>query len=163
VFLAQHSGKVDKSLYLTSEPKSVTAEYLQKLWDFITQHPFDHHRHRYGIQEHKISAAMSCGKNFAVWKTAGSLSADGWHTSDAPNNIIHVRLATGSVVEQMNAHPFAKLHTALTHNGETGNYEALKQRVEQFNLSPLATTDTEVASLKFHLTADAWEYNEIRQ
>ena len=33
-----------------------------------------------------------------------------------------------------------------------GNY------LEQFNLSPLATTDTEVASLKFHLTADAWEY-----
>ncbi len=77
----------------------------------------------------------------------------GWQTPDAPNNIIHVRLATGSVVEQMNAHPFAKLHTALTHNGETTNYEALKQRVEQFNLSPLATTDTEVASLKFDLTA----------
>jgi len=47
--------------------------------------------------------------------------------------IIHVRLATGSVVEQMNAHPFAKLHTALTYNGETTNYEALKQRVEQFS------------------------------
>ena len=75
---------------------------------------------------------MSCGKNFAVWKTAGSPSTDGWHTPDAPNNIIYVRLATGSVVEQMNAHPFAKLHTALTHNGETTNYEALKQRVEQF-------------------------------
>ena len=58
----------------------------------------------------------------------------------------------------MNAHPFAKLHTALTHNGETTNYEALKQRVEQFNLSPIASTDTEVASLKFHLTADEWEY-----
>ncbi len=101
---------------------------------------------------------MSCGKNFAVWKTAGSPPVGAWQTPDAPNNIIHVRLATGSVVEQMNAHPFAKLHTALTHNGETTNYEALKQRVEQFNLSPLATTDTEVASLKFHLTADAWEY-----
>jgi predicted glutamine amidotransferase len=73
---------------------------------------------------------MSCGKNFAVWKTAGREIP--WHTPDAPNNIIHVRLATGSVVEQMNAHPFAKLHTALTHNGETTNYEALKQRVEQF-------------------------------
>jgi len=79
---------------------------------------------------------MSCGKNFAVWKTAGREIP--WQTPDAPNNIIHVRLATGSVVEQMNAHPFAKLHTALTHNGETTNYEALKQRVEQFNLSPLA-------------------------
>ena len=100
---------------------------------------------------------MSCGKNFAVWKTAGREIP--WHTPDAPNNIIHIRLATGSVVEQMNAHPFAKLHTALTHNGETTNYEALKQRVEQFNLSPLATTDTEVASLKFHLTADALEYD----
>jgi glutamate synthase domain-containing protein 1 len=76
---------------------------------------------------------MSSGKNFTVWKTAGSPSAEGWHTPDAPNNIIHVRLTTGSVVEQMNAHPFAKLHTALTHNGETTNYEALKQRVEQFN------------------------------
>jgi hypothetical protein len=30
--------------------------------------------------------------------------------------------------------------------------------LEKLNLSPLAPTDTEVASLKFHLTADAWEY-----
>jgi hypothetical protein len=58
----------------------------------------------------------------------------------------------------MNAHPFAKLHTALTHNGETTNYETLKQRVEQFGLSPLATTDTEVASLKFHLVAEELDY-----
>ncbi|MCU0644515.1 MAG: hypothetical protein MUC94_09655 [bacterium] len=76
------------------------------------------------IREHKIAAVMSCGKNFAVWKTAGRKIP--WQTPDAPNNIIHIRLATGSVVEQMNAHPFAKLHTALTHNGETTNYEALK-------------------------------------
>jgi len=69
---------------------------------------------------------MSCGKNFTVWKTAGSPSVGGWQTPDAPNNIIHVRLATGSVVEQMNAHPFAKLHMALTHKGKTTNYEALK-------------------------------------
>jgi glucosamine 6-phosphate synthetase-like amidotransferase/phosphosugar isomerase protein len=116
-----------------------------------------------GIREHKIAAVMSCGKDFAVLQTAGSPSTDGWHTPDAPKNIIQIQLATGSVVEQMNAHPFAKLHTALTHNGETNNYESLKQRVEQFNLSPLATTDTEVASLKFHLTSDAWKHDEIRQ
>jgi len=85
----------------------------------------------YGLREHKIAVVMSCGKNFAVWKTAGREIP--WQTPDAPNNIIHVRLATGSVVEQMNAHPFARLHTALTHNGETTNYEALKQRVEQFS------------------------------
>ncbi len=103
---------------------------------------------------------MSYGKNFVAWKTAGREIP--WQAPDSLNNIIHVRLATGSVVEQMNAHPFAKLHTALTHNGETTNYEALKQRVEQFNLSPLATTDTEVASLKFHLTADAWECGKIK-
>ena len=94
------------------------------LWDFISQHPFEHHRHRYGIREHKIAAVMSCGKKFAVWKTAGREIQ--WQTPDAPNNIIHVRLATGSVVEQMNAHPFAKLHMALTHKGKTTNYEALK-------------------------------------
>jgi hypothetical protein len=59
-------------------------------------------------------------------------SADGgWQTPDAPNNIIHVRLATGSLVEQMNTHPFVNLHTALTHNGETTNYEALKQQVQR--------------------------------
>ncbi len=103
---------------------------------------------------------MSCCKNFAVRKTAGREIP--WQTPDEPNNIIHVRLATGSVVEHMNAHPSAKLHTALTHNGETTNYEALKQRVEQFNLSPSATTDTEVASLKFHLTADAQECGKIK-
>lgn len=131
-------------------------EYLTLLRDFMQSHAYEHHKHRYGSREHKIAAVMSCGKNFAIWKTAGREIP--WQTPDAPNNIIHVRLATGSVVEQMNAHPFAKLHTALTHNGETTNYEALKQRVEQFNLSPLASTDTEVASLKFHLTADEWEY-----
>jgi hypothetical protein len=35
----------DKSLYLTSEPQNITVDYLQKLWDFILQHPFKHHRH----------------------------------------------------------------------------------------------------------------------
>ncbi|HRX51425.1 MAG TPA: glutamate synthase-related protein [Candidatus Krumholzibacteria bacterium] len=104
----------------------------------------------------RLAAVMSCGRNFGVWKTAGREIP--WETPAAPNNIIHVRLATGSVVEQMNSHPFAKLHTALTHNGETTNYEALKQRVEQFGLAPQATTDTEVASLKFHLLAEEIEY-----
>ncbi|OQX94429.1 hypothetical protein B6I21_09445, partial [candidate division KSB1 bacterium 4572_119] len=131
-------------------------EYFTLLRDFMQSHAFEHHKHRYGFRSNKIAAVMSCGKNFAIWKTAGREIP--WQTPDAPNNIIHVRLATGSDVEQMNAHPFAKLHTALTHNGETTNYEALRQRVEQFNLSPLASTDTEVASLKFHLTADEWEY-----
>jgi len=77
--------------------KNITAEYLQMLWDFISQHRFKHHRHRYGIREHKIAAVMSFGKNFAVWKTAGREIP--WQTPDAPNNLIHVRLATGSVVE----------------------------------------------------------------
>ncbi|MCI0511780.1 hypothetical protein L0128_01040 [candidate division KSB1 bacterium] len=66
---------------------------------------------------------MSCGKNFAAWKTAGREIP--WHTPDAPNNIIYVRLATGAVVEQMNAHPFSKLPPALTHNDATTNYVAL--------------------------------------
>ena len=110
----------------------------------------------WGTRMRKVAAVMSCGRNFGVWKTAGREIP--WETPASPNNIIHVRLATGSVVEQMNSHPFAKLHTALTHNGETTNYETLKQRVEQFGLPPQATTDTEVASLKFHLLADEIEY-----
>ncbi|MDZ7264090.1 MAG: hypothetical protein ONB16_05855 [candidate division KSB1 bacterium] len=60
---------------------------------------------RYGIREHKIAAVMSFGKNFAIWKTAGSPPPGGWQTPDAPNNIIHLRLAIGSVVEQPTAHP----------------------------------------------------------
>ncbi len=141
---------------LSEASQKVQKEYFTSLRDFMQRHAYEHHKHRYGIRSNNIAAVMSCGKNFAIWKTAGREIP--WQTPDAPNNIIHVRLATGSVVEQMNAHPFAKLHTALTHNGETTNYEALRQRVEQFNLSPLASTDTEVASLKFHLTADEWEY-----
>ena len=125
--------------------------YLELLQSFAAA-PKDHHQPR----RQKFAAVMSCGKNFGVWKTAGREIP--WQTPAAANNIIHVRLATGSVVEQMNAHPFAKLHTALTHNGETTNYETLKQRVEQFGLQPLATTDTEVAALKFHLVADELEY-----
>lgn len=130
--------------------------YLERLLAFSQTYRFGQHRRRYTNRQRRIATIMSAGKNFAIWKTAGREIP--WETPAAPNNIIHVRLATGSVVEQMNAHPFGKLHTALTHNGETTNYEALKQRVEQFGLLSLATTDTEVASLKFHLLADELEY-----
>ncbi|OGB67426.1 MAG: hypothetical protein A2Y94_10370, partial [Caldithrix sp. RBG_13_44_9] len=130
--------------------------YLYLLREFSRKFAYTQHKERYQSRWRKVAAVMSCGKNFAVWKTAGREIP--WETPASPNNIIHVRLATGSVVEQMNAHPFGKLHTALTHNGETTNYETLKQRVEQFGLPPLATTDTEVASLKFHLVAEELEY-----
>ena len=124
--------------------------------EFFERYPYPWNKYRYKERERKIATVLSCGKNFACWKTAGREIP--WETPAAPNNIIHVRLATGSMVEQMNAHPFAKLHTALTHNGETTNYEALKQRVEQFGHTPLAGTDTDVAALKFHLLADEWNY-----
>ncbi|MCB0284667.1 MAG: class II glutamine amidotransferase, partial [Calditrichaeota bacterium] len=135
---------------------SLTIDELIRMRRYINEHSYERNKHLYIDRKHKIAAVMSCGKNFGTWKTAGRVIP--WQTPNAPNNIIHVRLATGSVVEQMNSHPFAKLHTALTHNGETTNFEALKQRVEQFNLSPLASTDTEVAALKFHLIADEWAY-----
>lgn len=166
VFIFHHATNLTRILYVSNTAEtprtgaeSVTIEELTRLRDYIQNHPYAHNKHRYTQRQHKeekLAAVMSSGKNFAVWKTAGREIP--WQTPDAPNNIIHVRLATGSVVEQMNAHPFTKLHTALTHNGETTNYEALKQRVEQFHLSPLATTDTEVAALKFHLTAEEWSY-----
>jgi len=183
VFVFQHSTNLTRILYVSDidenvahhnpsaidgddperrvqmDAQHVSTTKLTRLRDYIQAFPYAHNKHRYvdrRRKEEKLAAVMSCGKNFAVWKTAGREIP--WQTPDAPNNIIHVRLATGSVVEQMNAHPFAKLHTALTHNGETTNYEALKQRVEQFHLSPLATTDTEVAALKFHLTAEEWAY-----
>ncbi len=130
--------------------------FLYLLRNFVKSFPHTKNRGRYLPRVRKIAAVMSCGKNIGLWKTAGREIP--WETPASPNNIIHVRLATGSVVEQMNAHPFGKLHTALTHNGETTNYETLKQRVEQFGLPPLATTDTEVASLKFHLVAEELEY-----
>ena len=74
----------------------------------------------------KRAAVMSCGKNSGCWKTDGQQIP--WELPDAPVNIIHRRLATGSVVDQMNAHPFAELHTALTHNGETTNYRTMLNR-----------------------------------
>ncbi|HWU36112.1 MAG TPA: hypothetical protein VN203_00625, partial [Candidatus Acidoferrum sp.] len=77
---------------------------------------------------------------------------------DAPVNVIHRRLATGSVVDQMNSHPFAEMHTALTHNGETTNYRTMLNRVIQFNLTPLAQTDTAVAALKLHLLSQYLHY-----
>lgn len=164
VFVFHHSTNLTRILYVSDiadrqSEEGISIPYLTRLRDYIQLYPYAHNKHRYVARQkksEKIAAVMSSGKNFAVWKTAGREIP--WQTPDAPNNIIHVRLATGSVVEQMNAHPFTKLHTALTHNGETTNYEALKQRVEQFHLSPLATTDTEVAALKFHLTAEEWGY-----
>ncbi len=142
---------------LSQENLDVYGEsYLYLLREYNGKFSYQLHRDKYLPRIRKLAAVMSCGKNFGVWKTAGREIP--WETPDSPNNIIHVRLATGSVVEQMNAHPFGKLHTALTHNGETTNYQTLKQRVEQFGLSPLATTDTEVAALKFHLVAEELEY-----
>ena len=106
--------------------------------------------------QQKRVAVLSCGKNSGCWKTDGQHIP--WDLPDAPVNVIHRRLATGSVVDQMNSHPFAELHTALTHNGETTNYRTMLNRISQFNLTPLAQTDTAVASLKLHLLSQYLHY-----
>jgi glutamate synthase domain-containing protein 2/FAD/FMN-containing dehydrogenase/ferredoxin/glutamate synthase domain-containing protein 3 len=124
-------------------------EYIYRLSRRIT-------KENYAGQQQKKAAVLSCGKNSGCWKTDGQHIP--WETPDAPVNVIHRRLATGSVVDQMNAHPFAELHTALTHNGETTNYRTMLNRVSQFNLTPLAQTDTAVASLKLHLLSQYLHY-----
>ena len=124
-------------------------EYIYRLARRIT-------KENYVEDPQKKAAVLSCGKNSGCWKSDSSHIP--WELPDAPANIIHRRLATGSVVDQMNAHPFAELHTALTHNGETTNYRTMLNRVTQFNLTPLAQTDTAVASLKLHLLSQYFHY-----
>ncbi len=124
-------------------------EYIYRLSQRIT-------RENYVEAQPKKGAVMSCGKNSGCWKTDGQHIP--WELPEAPVNVIHRRLATGSVVDQMNAHPFAELHTALTHNGETTNYRTMLNRISQFNLRPLAQTDTAVASLKLHLVSQYLHY-----
>ncbi|MDI7261053.1 MAG: glutamate synthase-related protein, partial [Thermodesulfobacteriota bacterium] len=124
-------------------------EYIYRLARRIT-------RENYVEPPQKKAAVLSCGKNSGCWKTDGRHIP--WETPDAPVNVIHRRLATGSVVDQMNSHPFTELHTALTHNGETTNYRTMLNRVSQFNLTPLARTDTAVASLKLHLLSQYLHY-----
>lgn len=124
-------------------------EYVYRLSRRIT-------RENYAEVQQKKAAVLSCGKNSGCWKSDGGHIP--WELPDAPVNVIHRRLATGSVVDQMNAHPFAELHTALTHNGETTNYRTMVNRVSQFNLTPLAQTDTAVASLKLHLLSQYLHY-----
>jgi glutamate synthase domain-containing protein 2/ferredoxin/glutamate synthase domain-containing protein 3 len=124
-------------------------EYIYRLGRTIT-------RENYFQVREKKAAVMSCGRNSGCWKTDGRHLP--WELPDAPVNIIHRRLATGSVVDQMNAHPFAELHTALTHNGETTNYRTMLNRVTQFNLTPLAQTDTAVAALKLHMLSQYLHY-----
>jgi glutamate synthase domain-containing protein 2/FAD/FMN-containing dehydrogenase/ferredoxin/glutamate synthase domain-containing protein 1 len=124
-------------------------EYLYRLSRKIT-------KENYAEAQRKTAAVLSCGKNSGCWKSDGTHIP--WELPDAPVNVIHRRLATGSVVDQMNAHPFAELHTALTHNGETTNYRTMLNRVSQFNLTPLAQTDTAVASLKLHLLSQYLHY-----
>jgi len=124
-------------------------EYIYRLSRRITQE-------NYAEVKEKRAAVMSCGKNSGCWKTDGRLIP--WELPEAPVNVIHRRLATGSVVDQMNAHPFAELHTALTHNGETTNYRTMVNRLAQFNLVPLVQTDTAVASLKLHLLSQYLQY-----
>jgi glutamate synthase domain-containing protein 2/FAD/FMN-containing dehydrogenase/glutamate synthase domain-containing protein 3/ferredoxin len=124
-------------------------EYIYRLARRIT-------RENYVEGQQKKVSVLSCGKNSGCWKSDGSHIP--WELPEAPVNIIHRRLATGSVVDQMNSHPFAELHTALTHNGETTNYRTMLNRVTQFNLTPLAQTDTAVASLKLHLLSQYLHY-----
>ena len=124
-------------------------EYIYRLSRKIT-------RENYAEVPQKKAAVLSCGKNSGCWKSDGRQIP--WELPEAPVNVIHRRLATGSVVDQMNAHPFAELHTALTHNGETTNYRTMLNRVSQFNLTPLAQTDTAVASLKLHLLSQYLHY-----
>ncbi len=124
-------------------------EYIYRLARRITQE-------NYVDPPEKKAAVLSCGKNSGCWKSDGRHIP--WELPDAPVNIIHRRLATGSVVDQMNSHPFSELHTALTHNGETTNYRTMLNRVTQFNLTPLAQTDTAVASLKLHLLSQYLRY-----
>jgi len=124
-------------------------EYIYRLSRKIT-------RENYAEAPEKKAAVMSCGKNSGCWKSDGREIP--WELPEAPVNVIHRRLATGSVVDQMNAHPFAELHTALTHNGETTNYRTMLNRISQFNLTPLAQTDTAVASLKLHLVSQYLHY-----
>jgi glutamate synthase domain-containing protein 2/FAD/FMN-containing dehydrogenase/glutamate synthase domain-containing protein 3/ferredoxin len=124
-------------------------EYIYRLSRKITQE-------NYVNRQQKRVAVLSCGKNSGCWKSDGREIP--WELPEAPVNVIHRRLATGSVVDQMNAHPFAELHTALTHNGETTNYRTMLNRVSQFNLTPLAQTDTAVASLKLHLLSQYLHY-----
>jgi glycolate dehydrogenase FAD-linked subunit len=124
-------------------------EYIYRLARRIT-------RENYVELQQKKVAVLSCGKNSGCWKSDGRQIP--WELPDAPVNVIHRRLATGSVVDQMNAHPFAELHTALTHNGETTNYRTMLNRISQFNLTPLAQTDTAVASLKLHLLSQYLQY-----
>jgi glutamate synthase domain-containing protein 3 len=124
-------------------------EYIYRLARRITQE-------KYVEDQQKKVAVLSCGKNSGCWKSDGSHIP--WELPEAPVNIIHRRLATGSVVDQMNSHPFSELHTALTHNGETTNYRTMLNRVNQFNLTPLAQTDTAVASLKLHLLSQYLRY-----
>ncbi len=124
-------------------------EYIYRLARRVTQENYVDH-------PQKKAAVLSCGKNSGCWKSDGRHIP--WELPDAPVNIIHRRLATGSVVDQMNSHPFSELHTALTHNGETTNYRTMLNRVAQFNLTPLAQTDTAVASLKLHLLSQYLRY-----
>ena len=142
---------------LTAENYKSNRDFLQEAEDeYIYRLARKITRENYAEAQQKKAAVLSCGKNSGCWKTDGRQIP--WELPDAPVNVIHRRLATGSVVDQMNAHPFAELHTALTHNGETTNYRTMLNRVSQFNLTPLAQTDTAVASLKLHLLSQYLHY-----
>ena len=142
---------------LTIENYKENTEFLQEAEDeYIYRLARRITRENYVEHQQKKVAVLSCGKNSGCWKSDGRHIP--WELPEAPVNIIHRRLATGSVVDQMNAHPFAELHTALTHNGETTNYRTMLNRVSQFNLTPLAQTDTAVASLKLHLLSQYLHY-----
>ena len=142
---------------LTTENYQTHPEFLQEAEDeYIYRLARRMTRENYVELQQKKAAVLSCGKNSGCWKSDGRHIP--WELPEAPVNVIHRRLATGSVVDQMNAHPFAELHTALTHNGETTNYRTMWNRVSQFNLTPLAQTDTAVASLKLHLLSQYLHY-----
>ncbi|NIW78725.1 MAG: hypothetical protein GWN16_04355, partial [Calditrichae bacterium] len=62
---------------------------LYLLRSFVREYPYTMNKGSYINRVRKIAAVMSCGKNFAIWKTAGREIP--WETPTSPNNIIHVR------------------------------------------------------------------------
>ena len=64
-------------------------EYIYRLGRRIT-------RENYVESRPKKAAVLSCGKNSGCWKSDGGHIP--WELPDAPVNVIHRRLATGSVV-----------------------------------------------------------------
>ncbi|MBN1586548.1 MAG: hypothetical protein JW937_03860 [Candidatus Omnitrophica bacterium] len=116
---------------------------VEKLYDSTHEKPAS-------LPEMFVASSMKDG---GVWKVLGYAHdvPDYWDIPDSFVQIGHQRYPTVFSLHPGGAHPFAELLDALIHNGDFATYVANVAHWMVYGRSPSFGTDTEAASIAYHI------------